>query len=117
MADRSDAFVFLGATGDLAFKKIFPALQAMIRRGNLTVPVIGVARGGSLDELRERARASVEQHGGGADPQAFPQLIKLLRYVNGDYQDPGTFDRLHQELAHAKHPLHYLAIPPSLFPV
>jgi glucose-6-phosphate 1-dehydrogenase len=117
MAERSDAFVFLGATGDLAFKKIFPALQAMIRRGNLNVPVIGVARGGSLEELRERARASVEQHGGGADPQAFPQLIKLLRYVNGDYQDPGTFDRLHAELAAAQHPLHYLAIPPSLFPV
>ena len=117
MAERSDAFVFLGATGDLAFKKIFPALQAMIRRGNLNVPVIGVARGGSLEELRERARASVEQHGGGADPKAFPQLIKLLRYVNGDYQDPGTFDRLHQELATAQHPLHYLAIPPSLFPV
>ena len=117
MAERSDAFVFLGATGDLAFKKIFPALQAMIRRGTLDVPVIGVARGGSLDELRERARASVEQHGGGVDSVAFPKLIELLRYVNGDYQDPGTFDRLHQALADAKHPLHYLAIPPSLFPV
>jgi glucose-6-phosphate 1-dehydrogenase len=117
MAERSDAFVFLGATGDLAFKKIFPALQAMIRRGNLDVPVVGVARGGSLEELRDRARASVEQHGGGVDPKAFPQLIKLLRYVNGDYQDPGTFERLHHELADARHPLHYLAIPPSLFPV
>jgi glucose-6-phosphate 1-dehydrogenase len=117
MADRSDAFVFLGATGDLAFKKIFPALQAMIRRGNLDVPVIGVARGGSLEELRARARASVEQHGGGADSVAFPKLISLLRYVNGDYEDPGTFDRLHQALADARHPLHYLAIPPSLFPV
>jgi glucose-6-phosphate 1-dehydrogenase len=117
MGERSDAFVFLGATGDLAFKKIFPALQAMIRRGNLNVPVIGVARGGSLEELRERARASVEQHGGGADPKAFPQLMKLLRYVTGDYQDQGTFEQLRHELANAQHPLHYLAIPPSLFPV
>jgi glucose-6-phosphate 1-dehydrogenase len=117
MPEKSDAFVFLGATGDLAFKKIFPALQAMIRRGTLDVPVIGVARGGSLEELRERARASVEQHGGGADPKAFPQLMKLLRYVSGDYQDPATFDALRRELAGARHPLHYLAIPPSLFPV
>jgi glucose-6-phosphate 1-dehydrogenase len=116
-ADRSDAFVFLGATGDLAFKKIFPALQAMIRRGTLDVPVIGVARGGSLDQLRARARASVEQHGGGVDPQAFPKLLSLMRYVNGDYQDPATFEQLHKELAGAAHPLHYLAIPPSLFPV
>src|SRR5262245_625841 len=117
MAERSDAFVFLGATGDLAFKKIFPALQAMIRRGTLDVPVIGVARGGSLDQLRERARASVEQHGGGVDPQAFPKLLSLMRYVNGDYQDPTTFQQVHKALAGAAHPLHYLAIPPSLFPV
>jgi glucose-6-phosphate 1-dehydrogenase len=116
-ADRSDAFVFLGATGDLAFKKIFPALQAMIRRGTLDVPVIGVARGGSLDDLRARARASVEQHGGGVDPKAFPKLLSLMRYVNGDYQDPATFEQLHKELAGAAHPIHYLAIPPSLFPV
>jgi glucose-6-phosphate 1-dehydrogenase len=117
MPEKSDAFVFLGATGDLAFKKIFPALQAMVRRGTLDVPVIGVARGGSLEELRERARASVEKHGGGADPKAFPHLMKLLRYVGGDYQDPATFDALRRELAGARHPLHYLAIPPSLFPV
>jgi glucose-6-phosphate 1-dehydrogenase len=115
-AERSDAFVFLGATGDLAYKKIFPALQAMIRRGTLDVPVIGVARGGSLDELRARARDSLDKHGGGADPAAFAKLVSLMRYVSGDYQDPATFDRLHETLAGAAHPLHYLAIPPSLFP-
>jgi glucose-6-phosphate 1-dehydrogenase len=117
MPERSDAFVFLGATGDLAFKKIFPALQAMIRRGQLDVPIIGVARGGSLEELRQRARDSVEQHGGGVDPEAFPKLIERLQYVGGDYQDPATFDALSRALATARHPLHYLAIPPSLFPV
>jgi glucose-6-phosphate 1-dehydrogenase len=113
---RSDAFVFLGATGDLAFKKIFPALQAMVRRGHLDVPVIGVARAGDLEGLRARARDSVEQHGGGVDPQAFPKLMELMRFVGGDYQDPATFDRLHEALGGARRPLHYLAIPPSLFP-
>jgi glucose-6-phosphate 1-dehydrogenase len=113
---RSDAFVFLGATGDLAFKKIFPALQAMIRRGHLDMPVIGVARGGSLEALRERARASLEQHGGGVDPDAFAKLMSLMRYVDGDYEDPATFDRLRQALEGSERPLHYMAIPPSLFP-
>src|SRR5512134_1328741 len=97
-AVRSDAFVFLGATGDLAFKKIFPALQAMIRRGRLDVPIIGVARGSSLEKLRQRAHDSLEQHGGGADPAAFATLVSLLRFVDGDYEDPTTFDRLRREL-------------------
>jgi len=115
---RSDALVFFGATGDLAYKKIFPALQAMARRGHLTVPVIGIAREGwSLERLRERARASVADHGGGVDPAGFPKLMSLLRYVEGDYTDPRTFDRLKQALGGAQHPTHYLAIAPSLFPV
>ncbi len=114
----SDALVFFGATGDLAYKKIFPALQAMIRSGHLTVPVIGVAGAGcDLDRFRERARASLEEHGGGADPVAFPKLLSLLRYVDGDYNDPKTFEELRRQLAGATRPLHYLAIPPSLFPV
>src|SRR5688572_23928206 len=113
---RSDAFVFLGATGDLAFKKIFPALQKMVRRGHLDVPVIGVALGSSVEALQARARASVEQHGGGIDPVAFPRLMSLMRYVNGNYEDPATFDRLREALGSATRPLHYLAIPPGLFP-
>jgi glucose-6-phosphate 1-dehydrogenase len=113
----SDALVFFGATGDLAYKKIFPALQAMARRGHLNVPVIGVARSGwNLDRLRARARASVEEHGG-LDPAAFARLSALLRYVDGDYQDPATFVTLRKELGSAQHPAHYLAIPPALFGV
>ena len=116
-APRSDAFVFLGATGDLAYKKIFPALQAMVRRGHLDVPIIGVARESwSLDRLRERARASVAEHGGGVDDIAFPKLCKLLRFVAGDYKERATFDELRRQLADAAHPIHYLAIPPSMFP-
>jgi glucose-6-phosphate 1-dehydrogenase len=111
----SDALVFFGATGDLAYKKIFPALQAMAKRGHLDVPVIGVAREGwSLDQLRERARDSVEKHGG-INPDAFDKLCGLLRYVGGDYQDPATFQRLRMELGPAQRPAHYLAIPPVLF--
>ncbi len=112
---HADALVFFGATGDLAYKQIFPALQAMIRRGHLNVPVIGVAKAGwNLDQLKERARASLTEHGG-VDPSAFAILCAHLRYVDGDYQDPATFQRLKQELHGAAHPLHYLAIPPSLF--
>jgi glucose-6-phosphate 1-dehydrogenase len=114
---RSDAFVFLGATGDLAYKKIFPALQSMIRRGRLTVPIIGVARHSSLEALRERARASLEAHSAGLDPAAFALLIERLHYVEGNYEDPATFAQVRRELGSAKRPLHYLAIPPSLFPV
>jgi glucose-6-phosphate 1-dehydrogenase len=113
---RSDALVFFGATGDLAYKKIFPALQAMVRRGKLDVPVVGVARSGTLEELVERARASVTENGG-LDPEAFPKLAALLRLVPGDYNDPDTFARLRQELGSATRPAHYLAIPPSMFPV
>lgn len=111
----SDALVFFGATGDLAYKKIFPALQAMIRRGTLAVPVIGVAKSGwNLSQLQARARESLEQHGG-VDPVAFPRLLSLLRYVDGDYADAGTFHALRAALGTARHPAHYLAIPPRLF--
>jgi glucose-6-phosphate 1-dehydrogenase len=112
----SDALVFFGATGDLAHKKVFPALQAMVRRGQLNVPVIGVAKAGwNLDQLRARARDSLETHGGGVDGAAFDGLSSLLRYVDGDYQDPRTFDLLRRALGSAERPLHYLAIPPGLF--
>src|SRR6266487_1384631 len=111
----SDALVFFGATGDLAYKKIFPALQAMVKRGHLNVPVIGVAKAGwNLDQLRARAHDSVEQHGG-INPAAFEKLCGLLRYVDGDYQDPTTFQYLRQELGSAQRPAYYLAIPPGLF--
>src|SRR5215475_4331434 len=114
-ATHSDALVFFGATGDLAYKKIFPALQAMVKRGHLNVPVIGVAKAGwNLDQLRARAKDSVEKHGG-LDPAAFAKLAGLLRYVDGDYQDPATFTALRQALGPAQHPAHYLAIPPVLF--
>jgi glucose-6-phosphate 1-dehydrogenase len=111
----SDAFVFFGATGDLAYKKIFPALQALVQRGQLDIPIIGVARAGwTLDQLRERARDSLE-HFGGIDPQAFAKLSINLLYIDGDYEDPATYDRLKQALNGAARPLHYLAVPPSMF--
>ena len=116
MTVASDALVFFGATGDLAYKQIFPALQAMVRRGNLRVPVIGVARSGwGLDQLVARAHDSLAHHGGVVDEGAFGQLRALLRYVDGDYRDPATYDRLRRELGPAQHPLHYFAIPPSMF--
>jgi len=112
---HSDALVFFGATGDLAYKKIFPSLQAMAQRGHLDVPVIGVAKAGwGLDQLKARARDSVEQHGG-LHPAAFDKLCGLLRYVDGDYQHPATFQTLRKELGSAHRPAHYLAIPPALF--
>lgn len=112
----ADALVFYGATGDLAFKKIFPALQGMVRRGVLSVPVIGVAKQGwKLEDLRKRARDSVEKHGGGADREAFPKLVQLLRYVDGDYADPATFAALKKELGGARLPVHYMAVPQGLF--
>src|ERR1700722_12643477 len=112
---HSDALVFFGATGDLAYKKIFPALQAMIKRGTLNVPVIGVAKAGwNLDQLKARAKDSLEQHGG-LDQAAWDKLSSLLRYVDGDYADPATFVALRKELGDAHAPAHYLAIPPSLF--
>lgn len=112
---HSDALVFFGATGDLAYKKIFPALQAMARRGHLNVPVIGVARAGwNVDQLRARAKDSVEKHGG-LDADAFGKLSQLLHYVDGDYNNSDTFERLRKELGSAQRPAHYLAIPPSAF--
>jgi glucose-6-phosphate 1-dehydrogenase len=115
-ARRSDALVFFGATGDLAFKKIFPALHAMARRGHLDFPVIGVARSRwTLDDLRARAHESVERHGGGVDAAAFARLAERLRLVNGNYEDAATFAALRAELGDAAHPAFYLAIPPSLF--
>src|ERR1700752_1969422 len=115
-AARSDALVFFGATGDLAYKQIFPSLQQMIRHGNLNVPVIGVAKAGwSLDQLRERARQSLEKHGG-VDEAAFSKLMELLNYIDGDYRDPATFNKLGELLRKAQLPTHYLAIPPSMFP-
>ncbi len=114
-AAKSDALVFFGATGDLAYKRIFPALQALVRRGALDVPVVGVALSGwTLDQLRERARDSLE-HNGGVDADAFARLSSLLRYVDGDYRDPQTFAALRAALGDARRPLHYLAIPPTLF--
>src|SRR5215813_9609729 len=112
---HSDALVFFGATGDLAYKKIFPSLQSMVKRGHLNVPVVGVAKAGwNLEQLRTRAKDSLEKHGG-LDPAAFEKLIGLLRYVDGDYQDPATFAALRNELKGAQHPANYLAIPPVLF--
>ena len=115
----SDALVFFGATGDLAYKQIFPALQGMVARGTLDMPVIGVAKSGwTREQLVERARQSVQEHGGLNDPageQAFTKLAGLLQYIDGDYNDAVTFTQLRQALGGAQHPLHYLAIPPSLF--
>ena len=105
----------MGATGDLAYKKIFPALQKLAKRGRLDIPVIGVAKAGwNLEQLKQRAKDSVE-HYGGLDPEGFPKLMNVLRYVDGDYADPKTFQQLRTATGNAQHPLHYLAIPPSLF--
>jgi glucose-6-phosphate 1-dehydrogenase len=114
---HSDALVFFGATGDLAYKKIFPALQAMLKRGHLKVPVIGVAKAGwTIEQLRNRARESLQNHGG-VDTAAFDELCGLLRYVDGDYNEPATFQAIRRELGSAERPAHYLAIPPGLFAV
>src|SRR5262249_20611689 len=112
---HSDALVFFGATGDLAYKKIFPALQAMVKRGHLNVPVVGVAKAGwSLAQLRGRGKDSFENPGG-FHPAAFEKLCGLLHYVDGDYKDPTTFQSLRKELGSAQQPAHSLAIPPVLF--
>src|SRR5256712_8338253 len=114
-SSHSDTLVFFGATGDLAYKKIFPALQAMVKRGTLNVPVIGVAKTGwNLDQLKARVKDSLEKHGG-LDPVAFDKLCGLLRYVDGDYKDPSTFQGIRTQLGSARRPAHYLAIPPALF--
>src|SRR5712671_331753 len=114
-SSHSDTLVFFGATGDLAYKKIFPALQAMVKRGTLKVPVIGVAKTGwNLDQLKDRAKDSLEKHGG-LDPAAFERLCELLRYVDGDYNDAATFQAIRRELGSAQGPAYYLAIPPAAF--
>ena len=116
MADQpSDAIVFFGATGDLAYKQIFPALLGLVRDEGLNVPIIGVAKAGwNLDKLKERAADSLQHHGGG-DPKVQQRLMDLLRYVDGDYNDDATFTELRKQLGKAQRPLHYLAVPPSLF--
>src|SRR5512135_3521733 len=114
-APHSDAFVFFGATGDLAYKQIFPALQEMIRRGHLDVPAIGVAKSGwDIERFKERARDSLKKHGG-VNAKAFARLCSLLQYIDGDYHDDATYEMLRKALRNAKRPLHYLAIPPSMF--
>src|SRR5712664_3108162 len=113
---NSDAFVFFGATGDLAYKKIFPALYAMVRRGGFDIPIIGMARAGwDLDKLKARARDSVQNNGDDFDEASFAKLAGLLRYVGGDYTAQNTFTQLKSALGLAKSPIHYLAIPPSMF--
>lgn len=114
-SNHADTLVFFGATGDLAYKKIFPALQAMVKRGTLNVPVVGVAKSGwTLEQLKDRARDSLEKHGG-IDQAAFEKLCGLLRYVDGDYNDPATFKALCGEIGSAERPAYYLAIPPAAF--
>jgi len=114
--DYSDALVVFGVTGDLAFKKIFPALENLERRGRLPEIVVGVARGGlTRDTVIARLRASLEQHGDGTDPEALYRLEAKLRYVDGDYREDATFAALREAIDGARRPCHYLAIPPSLF--
>ena len=116
-AAPSDALVFFGASGDLAFKQIFPALLGLVGDEGVNVPIVGVAKSGwKVDDLKARAKASIESHGG-ADPSKMARLLGLLRYVDGDYSDPQTFTELKRTLGDSKRPLHYLAIPPSLFAV
>ncbi len=113
---NSDAFVFFGATGDLAYKQIFPALFGLVRDEGLDTPIVGVAKQGwKLDQLKDRAADSVKAHGGDIKSDAFKKLLGLLNYVDGDYADPAVFTELRKCMGDAKRPLHYLAIPPSLF--
>src|SRR4051812_13585157 len=116
MPEKSDALVFFGATGDLAYKQIFPALAALIAKGKLDIPIIGVAKQGwNLDQLKQRAHDSLAAAHGTVDEATFGKLTALLRYVDGDYNDPATFNELREKLGGAERPCHYLAIPPSLF--
>src|SRR4051812_31788896 len=111
----SDALVFFGATGDLAYKKVFPSLQAMLKRGQLDMPIVGVAKSGwNLEQFCARVRDSLEKHGG-VEPAAFQKLLSRLSYIDGDYDDAETFRALRARLGNAQRPAHYLAIPPSLF--
>jgi hypothetical protein len=113
----ADSFVFFGATGDLAHKMIFPALYQMVKRGTLGVPVVGVACSGwGLSQLRDHARESIAQADAGiGDSDALDRLLSLMEYIDGDYGAPGTFKALRQVLGGARHPVHYLAVPPSVF--
>ena len=112
---QSDAFVFFGATGDLAFKQIFPALSALVNSGGLEIPIIGMGRSGfNLERFQSRAKESLE-NAGKFDAAGFAKLTSLLRYVDGDYADPETYSKLRKELGSAQRPIHYLAIPPSMF--
>jgi glucose-6-phosphate 1-dehydrogenase len=116
--EPSDAIVFFGATGDLAKKQIFPALYGLVREEGLATPIIGVAKQGwTLEQLKDRARESLQEHGIDVAGDAFARLMQLLHYVDGDYNDPATFAALRGEMGEAKRPLHYMAIPPSLFAV
>src|SRR5271156_6788575 len=112
---RSDALVFFGATGDLAYKQIFPALQALVKRHNLNIPIVGVAKAGwNVDQLRARARDSIATHCG-LDEADFAKLSALLNHVDGGYRDAAAYAQLRQALGQARRPLYYLAIPPSMF--
>src|ERR1700758_2893998 len=114
-AQHSDAFVFFGATGDLAYKQIFPALQALVRRGQLQAPIVGVGRSKwSTQQLIDYAQASIKEHAK-VDKHAFEQLASLIHYVEGDYEDAATYGKIRRAIGKAAAPLHYLAIPPSLF--
>ena len=116
-AATSDAIVFFGATGDLAYKQIFPALQGLVRDEGVNVPIVGVAKAGwTLEQLQARAKDSLSHHGS-YEVGAFTKLLKLLKYVDGDYSDPQTFDQVKKALGSASRPMHYLAIPPALFAV
>ena len=113
---QSDALVLFGVTGDLAYKKIFPALYALVKQDLLDVPVVGVASSPwNLEQLRERIVQSVGKSGREHDPAALARLVSLFRYVRGDYNSPATFKMLKRELGNAERPAHYLAIPPLLF--
>ena len=115
VSSKSDAFVFFGATGDLAYKQIFPALQAMTRHGHLDIPVIGLGKSAwSIEQFIARARDSIEKHST-LDNDAFNKLSSRLQYISGDYLDDATYQKLHTALGKATHPLHYLAVPPELF--
>ena len=114
----SDALVLFGATGDLAYKKLFPTLHRLVKRGALDAPVIGVAKSGyTTEDLRKRCEASLDENAPGCDPAARAKLLSLLKYVDGDYNDGATFSKIRELLGSAKHPLHYLAVPPVLFPI
>ncbi len=114
---KADALVLFGVTGDLAHRKILPALYDMERRGALDVPVVGIARQDmTLDELRDRARDGIIRFGGGdLDEAVFERFAGRLQYVLGDYSDVESFKKLREALDGAAHPLHYLAVPPSIF--